>query len=139
MGVSEERGGLMTTESFALKMFEAIGGLSGDLKEVSATMRGIDEKLNHMNTKIEDVKTLAKEASSSADTANSKVNEAMGLIRDNKEDIERLFVKFREKDAERKADKKEASDKLFKWVGIVVPASISITSIIITIIFRLSN
>ncbi|KIL72508.1 hypothetical protein SD77_3481 [Bacillus badius] len=129
----------MTTESFALKMFEAIGGLSGDLKEVSATMRGIDEKLNHMNTKIEDVKTLAKEASSSADTANSKVNEAMGLIRDNKEDIERLFVKFREKDAERKADKKEASDKLFKWVGIVVPASISITSIIITIIFRLSN
>ncbi|MED4718287.1 hypothetical protein [Bacillus badius] len=137
--MSEERGGLMTTESFALKMFEAIGGLSGDLKEVSATMRGIDEKLNHMNTKIEDVKTLAKEASSSADTANSKVNEAMGLIRDNKEDIERLFVKFREKDAERKADKKEASDKLFKWVGIVVPASISITSIIITIIFRLSN
>ncbi|WP_285615106.1 hypothetical protein [Pseudobacillus badius] len=137
--MSEERGGLMTTESFALKMFEEIGLLRGDMREVSATMRGIDEKLNHMNTKIEDVKVMAKEASASASQANSTANEAMSLIADNKEDIERLFVKFREKDAERKADKKEASEKLTKWVGIVVPASIGVTSIIISIIFHFAN
>ncbi|KKB34656.1 alanine-zipper protein [Bacillus thermotolerans] len=137
--MSEERGGLMTTESFALKMFEEIGGLRGDLKEVSATMRGIDEKLNHMNDKIEDVKLIAKGAAETASIANDTASKSLNMAEDNKEDIERLFEKFREKDKERKADRKETSDKIVKWVGIVVPASIGITSLIVTIILNFSN
>ncbi|OCA87276.1 hypothetical protein A8F95_08490 [Bacillus wudalianchiensis] len=129
----------MTTESFALKMFEEIGGLRGDLKEVSATMRGIDEKLNHMNNKIEDVKVMAKGAAETAMAANDKANKALDFIADHKEDIDRLYSKFRESAAERKADRQEASNKIFKWISIVVPASIGLTGLVVTVIFNLIN
>ncbi len=115
-----------TNTDLSVKLIEEMSGVRGDIREIMATMRHFDSKLDRVNDDIKEIKSLASEASSQAESADAKAQKALDALVIHRERIDGL---------NRKINKTADDQKVHKrWiVSTAVPVMAIVVSILITI------
>lgn len=116
----EEENRKVSQAEFSIRMIEELSGIRGDIRELMATMKHFEQKMDRANEDIKEVKALANQASETAESAEEKANRALITIEDHKEDIERLFEKHREGENQMRINRRWAISTAVPFLGIVV-------------------
>lgn len=111
-----------TSTDLSVKLIEEMSGLRGDIREVMATMRHFDQKLDRVNDDIKESKALAIDAKACAEGADRKAETAIKNTVDNKDHINILYGKIAEAQREQIVQRRYGMTTTIAVVGIILAA-----------------
>lgn len=113
---------MTTSTELSVKLIEEMSGLRGDIREIMTTMRHFDQKLDRVNDDIKEIKVIANEASSLAESADVKAQTAMRNTELNKTEIEKLNKKIEDTEKEQRIQRRYGMSTTIAVVGIILTA-----------------
>lgn len=113
---------MTTATDLSVKMIEEMSGLRGDIREIMTTMRHFDQKLDRVNDDIKEIKVIANEASSQAESADVKAQNAIRNAELNKTEIEKLNKKLEDTEKEQRIQRRYGITTSLAVIGIILTA-----------------